>query len=168
MSWNAPATTTVGQVVTAAFWNQQVRDNMLDLDARTNASSQAVAANESRTSTTFGDLTTVGPAITMQTGSNALIAIGMAMGNTTVNDGAVATVAVSGATTISASTMAGSWALAHISSPASSGEEHSAITVVSGLTAGSNVFTIKYRADLGGTAFFIRRWIVGWPANKLS
>lgn len=33
MGWTAPATVTVGQVLTAAFWNQQVRDNELDIDA---------------------------------------------------------------------------------------------------------------------------------------
>lgn len=27
MAWTAPATATVGQLMTAAFWNQQVRDN---------------------------------------------------------------------------------------------------------------------------------------------
>lgn len=27
MAWNAPSTVTVGQVLTAAFWNAQVRDN---------------------------------------------------------------------------------------------------------------------------------------------
>lgn len=31
MSWTAPATVTVGQLMTAAFWNAQVRDNELFL-----------------------------------------------------------------------------------------------------------------------------------------
>lgn len=31
MAWTAPATATVGQVLTASFWNQQVRDNMKEL-----------------------------------------------------------------------------------------------------------------------------------------
>lgn len=29
MAWTVPATTTVGQLITAAFWNQQIRDNLL-------------------------------------------------------------------------------------------------------------------------------------------
>lgn len=33
MVWNAPATVTTGQVMTSAFWNQQVRDNMLETSA---------------------------------------------------------------------------------------------------------------------------------------
>lgn len=33
MAWTAPATTTVSQVVTSAFWNQQVRDNFLALNS---------------------------------------------------------------------------------------------------------------------------------------
>jgi len=31
MAWNVPATATVGQVLTAAYWNQQVRDNMKEV-----------------------------------------------------------------------------------------------------------------------------------------
>jgi hypothetical protein len=34
VAWTAPATATVGQLITAAFHNAQVRDNMLDLDSR--------------------------------------------------------------------------------------------------------------------------------------
>ena len=41
MAWTAPATTTVGQVVTAAFWNTQIRDNFLETSAAT-----AVAAGD--------------------------------------------------------------------------------------------------------------------------
>lgn len=35
MTWNTPATATLGQLVTAAFWNAQVRDNMLETSAAT-------------------------------------------------------------------------------------------------------------------------------------
>lgn len=141
---------------------------MNDLDARTNVTSAFVGTNETRTSTSFGDLTTVGPAITIVTGSNALILFGATLGNSTVNDGAVMSFQVSGATTISVATITGQVNLAHLSNPASAGHEGSAAMVVSGLTAGSNTFTAKYRADIGGTAFFLRRWIIGFPANKLA
>lgn len=141
---------------------------MLDLDARTNVTSAFVGTNETRTSTSFGDLTTVGPAITIVTGTTAAIQFGAALGNSTVNDGAVMSFQVSGATTIAVATITGLANLAHISNPANAGHEGSAAIVVSGLTPGSNTFTPKYRADIGGTAFFLRRWIIGQPANKLS
>jgi hypothetical protein len=35
MTWNAPATGVTGQVVTAAFWNAQIRDNFLETSAAT-------------------------------------------------------------------------------------------------------------------------------------
>lgn len=35
MAWTAPASATTGQVVTAAFWNAQVKDNMLETAAAT-------------------------------------------------------------------------------------------------------------------------------------
>lgn len=35
MTWNAPATATTGQNVTAAFWNAQIRDNFLETSAAT-------------------------------------------------------------------------------------------------------------------------------------
>jgi len=31
MAWTTPGTATAGQVLTASFWNEQVRDNMLEL-----------------------------------------------------------------------------------------------------------------------------------------
>lgn len=31
MAWSTPATATTGQIVTAAFWNQEIRDNLLAL-----------------------------------------------------------------------------------------------------------------------------------------
>lgn len=37
MAWTAPATATTGQIVTAAFWNAQVKDNMLETAAATAA-----------------------------------------------------------------------------------------------------------------------------------
>lgn len=43
MAWNAPVTVVAGQVATAALWNAQVRDNMLDLDTRMNTAVQLAA-----------------------------------------------------------------------------------------------------------------------------
>jgi hypothetical protein len=138
------------------------RDNVSDLNARTNVTSDFVGANQ--TTPSLSTVSLGGPAVSVVTGSNALVAIQAALGNSTVNMGAVMTVEVSGATTIAG----GTYNLAHISNPAGSGEEGSAIFVISALNAGLNTFTAVYRADLGGTAFFVRRRILVHPANKLS
>jgi hypothetical protein len=34
MAWTTPGTAVAGEVLTAAFWNEQVRDNLADVDSR--------------------------------------------------------------------------------------------------------------------------------------
>jgi hypothetical protein len=118
------------------------------------------AASESTTSTSFTNLTTA-TAVTVTTGTKALVSIKAGL-----NNNGVANVfcnmgfAVSGATTIAASseysnTFYHQAANNHV-------QETSSVFVVTGLTAGSNTFTTKYSADggAGGTAaFFLRRSI---------
>src|SRR5215471_3152234 len=116
-----------------------------------------VATSQNTASTTYVDLGTVGPAVTLETGTQALVTVGATMTNGTINDGAAMSFAVSGATTLAAAD-ANAVYLQNVASGQNFG--YSFVSLVTGLTAGSNTFTAKYRAVTGGTATFVNRNIV--------
>jgi hypothetical protein len=121
------------------------------------AGAGAVAARvdtpQSATSLTYTDLTTTGPAVTLTTGTSAIVFLSA---NVTKplgglgNNGYIS-VAVSGATTLAASDTNGTT----VSYPTSGGGfafPLMAVVYLTGLTAGSNTFTMKYRIN-GGNAW---------------
>lgn len=115
-----------------------------------------VATNQFTTSTTFTDLSTAGPAVTVTTGTKALVTVTTHLYSSSTSDLIAMGFAVSGATTLAADiTRALQW-----TSP-SAGQEagFSYSYIVKGLTAGSNVFTAKYRSGAGGgnASFYDRR-----------
>lgn len=121
-------------------------------------SNNTVATSETTTSTTFADLATVGPAVTVTTGTSAMVIVTCRASNSNANKLVVMGFAVSGATTVAASdtqsfTQSGGGAV-----PA----QGSAVYVVTGLTAGSNTFTAKYRVD-ANTGTFLNRSITVIP-----
>lgn len=136
-----------------------VRDQLDDLDRRTTTSAAEVLTGQSTTSTSFTDLTTVGPAVTVTIGSTgkAMSSLYAAFNNNTVGQESMMGLAVSGATTIAASD---AYALGMYAFTASAGLRMSAIFLVTGLNAGSNTFTTKYRATGGTATFFNRRLLV--------
>jgi hypothetical protein len=83
------------------------------------------------------------------------------MGSNTTANGAAMGFAVSGATTVAASVNQ----ILYSQSPVggSSAIEASACCPISGLNPGSNTFTAKYEAVVGGTASFINRIITVFP-----
>jgi hypothetical protein len=107
-----------------------------------------VATAQDSSSTSYTDLTTAGPAVTVTTGTKALVIVTTSFQNSA---GSVQNYfmdfAVSGATTRSASD-----ATAVKFLPANSGQQMraSAATLVT-LTAGSNTFTAKYRVGAAST-----------------
>jgi hypothetical protein len=126
-----------------------------------NASTNAVTTQETTTSTTFTDLATTGPTVTITTKTAALVILCGWMENNTASQWAVMGFAVSSATTIAAAdTIA-----IMVGNPAgvtSMRVGNSSIFLVTGLTPGSNVFTAKYRAT-SGTATFLNRKITVIP-----
>jgi hypothetical protein len=112
------------------------------------ADSAEIATLQNSTSTTFGDLATVGPAVTMTTGTKVLVFVtcGTISPGGTSGTGHMG-VAVSGASSISAvdtscmilfsNNNVRSWALSYVFP----------LTV----TAGSNTFTAKYKTQTGGS-----------------
>ena len=113
-----------------------------------------VATQQTTTSTSYTDLATAGPAVTLTTGTKALVLCYTEQSNssTAIN---VSSFAVSGATTIAASDTFGLQINQSVS-----GYVYSASIgkIVTGLTAGSNTFTAKYRVS-GATGTFLNRVI---------
>jgi len=127
-------------------------------DAYSNPTSATVATSQTTTSTSFTDLATVGPAVTVTTGTSALVIITAQIVSSNGND-AVASFAVSGATTTSPTN---SISLSTGSAGGLISVQASAIYYVT-LTAGSNTFTMKYKMNAAGTLTAIYRTITVIP-----
>ena len=116
-----------------------------------------IDALEATASTTYVDLTTPGPAVTVQTGPRALVLLS-AHGTQSINPGNnFMAFALSGATTLAASD--DKCALETI---VGSTGGLSASVYVDSLTPGANTFTAKYRVN-AGTGSFLRRNLIVVP-----
>jgi hypothetical protein len=139
-----------------ATWGDQVRDNFQFLAG---IAAATVLTSQTTAGTSYTDLATVGPSVTVTTGTSAIVLITFEGEHGTLNGVALATYAVSGATTVAASDNSRIVARGY-----ATGNSHSTggAFLVSGLTAGSNTFTVKYRTA-AGTATFSKRTIVVIP-----
>jgi hypothetical protein len=120
------------------------------------SATNTVATSESTSSGSYTDLTTSGPAVTITTGTKALVIVSAKI--STVNDNeSLMSYAVSGASTVAASD---DNALA-FQRASSSGtfSMRTARASIATLTAGSNTFTAKYRAA-GDTSTYSNRTII--------
>jgi len=112
----------------------------------------AVATEQSTTSTSYVDLATSGPAVTLVTGTKALVMwSSFSYLGTTTNEYARTSIAVSGATTVAASDSY--WTTPYIVNGGTRPFTTNAY-VFTGLTAGSNTFTMKYKTDVGNAMVF--------------
>ena len=119
-----------------------------------------VATEQGTTSATFTDLTTAGPAVTLTTGTKALVTFTSYSYNQTEGAGMAMSFAVSGATTVAASDTTASFNQPNGTVKADA-NRYSVTTLVTGLTAGSNTFTAKYKkTDVASTALFKDRQIL--------
>lgn len=120
--------------------------------------SNGVATSQATASTSFTDLGTVGPSVTVKTGTKALVTVGCRSTNSLAGGINVMGFAVSGATTVAA---------ADTSAYSNTGTDQvgaAAVIPVTGLTAGDNTFTAKYRATANTATFFDRFiTVVGVP-----
>lgn len=180
MAWTSPITFATGEILTAAQMNTYVRDNLLEtapakattpggLFVTTGANAIAervpagatVTASQSTTSNSFVDLATVGPSVTVTTGNQAIVSIYAAMTVNTNDNQAEAGYAVSGATSIAATSAR---VVQLDGCPAGDELRMSAVFFQSGLTAGTNTFTMKYRVPTAGVSgTFADRHIVVIP-----
>lgn len=175
MAWTAPMTAVANSAFTAAQFNTYVRDNLNETAAaKATAAGQifvatgvnsiaartptgdAINTSETTTSTSFTDLATIGPTVTVTTGTSALVFQTARVANT----GGLSSYmghAVSGATTLSPSVDN-----SLIADPGSGNlQRSSALAFRAGdLTAGTNIFTAKYQVDGGTGTFSYRRLVV--------
>jgi hypothetical protein len=175
MSWTAPMTASPNSVFTAAQFNTFVRDNLLETaPAKVSAAGQVIVGTganqivartpgyqitsglDTTTSGTLGDLVGgAGPAVTVTTGTIAQVFLYADMFNSSTFKNFMG-VGVTGASTIAASD-------ANSISHADTQDIRPAGWVwLTGLTAGSNTFTAKYRVN-GGTGSYSDRKILVIP-----
>lgn len=117
-------------------------------------SSATVATSQATTSTSYTDLTTSGPAVTVTTGTKALVIVSADIGYVASTTGFM-DYAISGSTTRSASDTT---CLSQASGNSNTGTRASSASVAT-LTAGSNTFTAKYKSSNGNSIAFKNREI---------
>lgn len=160
--------------LTAAQWNTHVRDNsLLTMPALATAgdgrwfisrndstklqqqqiSTATVTTSQTTTSTSYADLATSGPAVTVTTRTKALVFWSVDMQHSATDEPTFASVAVTGATTNAASDER---ALRIDGMPTGNASKFGMAHLFDTLTAGSNTFTLRYRVTTG-TGTFGRR-----------
>lgn len=112
-----------------------------------------VLTSETTTSTTYTDLTTSGPSVTATTGTQALVLWSCRIDNSTAGGFGVASIDVSGATTVAASDTIG---ILYESGNAND-SSRAGVAHLFSLTAGSNTFKMQYRVSTGTGSFQNRR-----------
>lgn len=177
MAWTAPMTAVSGSVFTASQFNTFIRDN-LNETAPAKASTtggyfvttapnqitervgarQTIATQETTTSTSYTDLATIGPTVTVTTSTMALVIWGAEHSNSSTFS-VRCSVDVTGASTIAAADIR---ALAHYGLTAGGEFQASHAVFYDDLTPGVNTFTLKYRVG-GGTGTFSRRRLIVLP-----
>jgi hypothetical protein len=115
-----------------------------------------VATSQTTTSVTYTDLVTAGPAVTLTTGTKALVIV-IAELNPASQEFCYMSAAVSGASTVAASD---AWAIYIAMVSGGIYSRQSSAKLFTGLTAGSNTFTAKYRTNNGSTGGFLNREII--------
>lgn len=176
MAWSTPLTAVANTTLPAATWNASVRDNLnATAVALASAASQypvatgvnalamrlvqsnVVATSQTTTSTSYVDLTTVGPTVTATTGTIAVVIFTAAVSNSGVNSATDVSVAVSGATSIAASD---AWRTVLDGVTAGNVNRVAGFHTFTTLTAGSNTFTVKYKVGTGTGTFSDRELLV--------
>ena len=112
-----------------------------------------VATSQATTSTSYTDLATAGPAVTLTTGTRALVIVSFGSVEFAAN-GQFMGYAVSGATTISANDQTAAYCIVN----AAFNSNYSRASRIT-LTAGSNTFTAKYKSKDGASRTFENREI---------
>lgn len=134
-----------------------IATNTADIATITAALQEIAAARvdtaQGTTSTSYTDLSTTGPAVTLTTGTTALVLLSSLANNTAANNTNFFGVAVSGATTLAASDANGVWGF---DANSANSDTISGLVLLTGLTAGSNTFTMKYRVNAGTGTFTYR------------
>lgn len=179
MAWVAPPTFVSGNALTAAQLNILSGDLNETAPGKATAAGQLFvstgagavtprtpqwaqvdAAETTTTLATYGDLATVGPAVTVTLSASAIVIFGARISNNTVSGGGEMSWAGTGATSLPAPN---GHVLRKISGAAGEAEQFSKVNWQSAINPGSNTFTCKYTTPTGGTATFQFRDILVVP-----
>lgn len=130
--------------------NRSILDPLLRPIATADATTVAVATSQTTTSTSYADLATVGPSVTVTIGQSgkALLSFAATMSNTQSSAQDIIAVAISGATTIAASDTN---SLQHLTTGAGDIRRYGLSYVVTGLTPGVHTFKLQYRVQSTGS-----------------
>ena len=115
-----------------------------------------VLTSQSTTSTSYTDLATAGPAVTLTTSTSVLVIVSAFINPAFSNNTGFMSYAISGATTTAASD---DWAVAFKKGGSDDVNAQSSYASVATVTAGSNTFTAKYRLTVSNSSPFSRRRI---------
>lgn len=180
MAWTTPLTAVSNAALTAAQWNASVRDDLAETaPAKATAAGQifvstaanaiaarvpthsTVATTELTASTTYIALTTAGPAVTVTTGTQAVVFLSTGMTQSLGGGFCNCSFAVSGATTIAAGAQ-NAGIVSYRPSATGTQTTQGVTWLQTGLTGGSNTFTMLYNAGAGGgnASFFQRELVV--------
>lgn len=178
MAWTAPITFVAGNVLTAAQMNL-IRDNLLETaPAKATTRGRFIVTNgpnavvervinddsvstaQVGTSSSYDDLATAGPAVTVTSGTSAMVFWSAQMSSAAAGAAGYVSVEVSGATSIAASDAI---ALIYEVSAANDTARGSMTAHFTNLTAGSNTFTLKYKSGSGAPITFQRRALWVFP-----
>lgn len=162
MSWTSPKTWVTGDILPADELNTYLRDNLLELSPNkattagsifvTNNTSEIaerivtsdyIAASESTSSTTYTDLSTIGPSVTVETSSQAFVFMYCHMYSNDDTNAVWMNFDVSGATTESATSRDSTALMLQ----ASNGQRWGVSVLYQNMTPGMNTFTAKYRCS---------------------
>lgn len=172
MAWTAPMTAVAGATFSAAQFNTNIRDNLNETaPAKASAASQVpvstganaiamrtpttarVDTNETTTSTTYVDLATPGPSVSVTSGTIALVWFAAEIANNTNNSLAKCSVEVSGASSVAVSDL---WTLSMDGNAANNYSRGSMMHTFTGLTPGTNTFKMKYAVGSNTGSFKTR------------
>lgn len=180
MAWTSPMTAADNTIFTSAQWNTHVRDNMnqslVALATAANQSFVTTGTNVLAARTIASDVDTglsttasatyalladaLATAVTLTTGTQALVFIQAELSHSvTANVDVSASYAVTGATS---SVAADSKRILLDGVAANSGNRMGAFFWDTGLTAGSNTFTMQYKTSAGASLQAAKREIIVW------
>jgi hypothetical protein len=114
-------------------------------------------ASETTASTSYTNLATVGPQVSVTTGTLALVLFACGIDNTVTNGASEASVMVTGASSVAAST---DWSLRRDGLASSNSLILGRAHMFSGLTPGTNTFRMQYKVGSGTGSFFNREIVV--------
>lgn len=179
MAWVTPPTFVSGSALTAAQLNVLAGDLNETAAAKATAAGQlfvstavnvlaprapqaaSVDAAESTASiASYGDLATVGPFVTVTLTSAAIVMFSAQISNGTGGGGGFVSYGITGPTSFFAPN---GHVIRKISSNPGEAEQFGKVNWQAGLSAGSNIFGLKYTTPTGGTATFQFRDILVIP-----